>query len=74
MKGIDNKFDKYFLFSSSGNIYKNVVGHVEKLIIEKVLERVCGNQVRASKMLGLNRNTLHSKLKKLHINVNRFKR
>ncbi len=74
MKGVNSKLNDYFLLSNNGDLYKNVVGHVEKVIIEKVLERVCGNQVRASKMLGLNRNTLHNKLKKLHIDVSRFKR
>ena len=43
------------------------------MIIEKILERSDGNQVMAARILGLNRNTLHKKIKKLNIDVQRFK-
>ena len=68
------RIEKYFLTSSNGEIYENVIRFVEKELIEKALERSYGNQVMAAKMLGLNRNTLHTKIKKFYIDVRRFKR
>jgi two-component system nitrogen regulation response regulator GlnG len=38
---------------------------LEKPLIEKVLARCEGNQLRAAEMLGINRNTLHKKMKLL---------
>ncbi|MFC1708768.1 helix-turn-helix domain-containing protein [Candidatus Omnitrophota bacterium] len=73
MKDIADKLDEFFMKSSDKELYDKVISHVEKLIIEKMLERSYGNQVMASKMLGLNRNTLHKKIKKLNIDVQRFK-
>ena len=46
---------------------------VERPLIEKVLERTYGNQIKAAKLLGINRNTLHSKIKKFNIDVERFR-
>ena len=73
MKDITEKVDELFMMSSDKEIYDNVISHVEKLILEKVLERSYGNQVMAAKILGLNRNTLHKKIKKLNIDIQRFK-
>ena len=68
-----NKLEEYFLLSTRGEIYENVIKLVEKELIEKALERTYGNQVMAARMLGLNRNTLHSKIRKLSVDVQRFK-
>lgn len=54
--------------------YGIIISDVEKAAIINALERASGNQVAASKMLGLHRNTLRSKIKKLNIDVGRFKR
>ena len=59
---------------SSGQIYEDVIKSVEEELIVRALERSFGNQVVAAKMLGLNRNTLHTKIKKLAIDVRRYKR
>ena len=59
--------DKY------GVLYKTVVSEIERPLIELVLERTEGNQIKASKILGINRNTIRSKIKKLGIDVNRWK-
>lgn len=40
---------------------------LEKPLIESVLKAVRGNQVRASEVLGMNRNTLHNRCKKYNI-------
>lgn len=41
------------------------IGRVEALLIEAAMEETGGNQVQAAKLLGLNRNTLYSRLKKM---------
>ncbi len=56
------------LKTDEGHIYRAVVEEIEKPLIEAVLERVEGNQLKAAKMLGINRNTLRAKIKKLEIN------
>jgi Fis family transcriptional regulator len=44
-----------------------VIGHVERALLASVLTRAGGNQTQAADMLGLNRNTLRSKLTKYRI-------
>ncbi|MDH4100553.1 MAG: sigma-54 dependent transcriptional regulator [Nitrospirota bacterium] len=53
--------------TQGGTIYHEVVSYVEKILIEAVLKETCGNQVLAASMLGINRNTLHKKIKELSI-------
>jgi DNA-binding protein Fis len=55
------------LLEKNGKVYKSILNEVEKPLIEAILERVGGNQVKAAKMLGINRNTLRAKIKKLGI-------
>ena len=74
MKDILEKIDEGLLLSDSDYVYEKVISYIEKILIEKTLERSFGNQVMAAKILGLNRNTLHAKIKKLNIDVQRFKR
>ena len=57
------------LQTKDGEIYKSVVEEVEKPLIESALERADGNQLKAAKILGINRNTLRTKIKKLGINA-----
>lgn len=56
-----------------GMLYRSVVEAVEKPLIEQTLEQTFGNQIKAARILGLNRNTLRSKIKKLDINVEKWK-
>lgn len=72
LNNIEN-IEEYFFKVDEGRIYDIVVDRIGRLLIEKALERTHGNRVLASKILGLNRNTLHAKIKKLHIDVDRFK-
>jgi|GEM_PF-402423 pantoate--beta-alanine ligase len=53
----------------SFDLYNIVISEVEKSIISMVLRETKGNQLRASKLLGINRNTLRSKIKKLGIKI-----
>jgi two-component system nitrogen regulation response regulator GlnG len=55
------------------DLYRIVLSAVERPLIEMVLERTFGNQIRAAKILGINRNTLRSKIKKLNIDVDALK-
>ncbi len=51
----------------SFDLHNIVVSEVEKALISMVLKETDGNQLRAAKLLGINRNTLRSKIKKLGI-------
>ncbi len=52
-----------------GDLYSIVIKGVEKPLIELVLKNTNGNQIAASKVLGINRNTLRKKIKELKIKV-----
>ena len=51
------------------NLYDMVIPEVEKSLILMVMKETRGNQIRAAGLLGINRNTLRSKIKKLGISV-----
>ena len=44
------------------NLYPLVIGEIEKPLLEAVMYQAGGNQSRAARMLGINRNTLRKKL------------
>ena len=49
------------------NIYDMVICNVERSLLSLIMHRTGGNQTHAADMLGLNRNTLRSKLSKYGI-------
>ena len=49
------------------HIHESVIGKVERALIGMLLEEERGNQVRAARRLGINRNTLRKKMKDLQI-------
>ena len=53
--------------SDEDNLYQKVVGRVERELIEQVLADSAGIQIKAAARLGINRNTLHKKLKEFGI-------
>ncbi len=68
-----DKLDEFFITAKKGEIYETAIKHIERLLIEKALDQCFGNQIAAAKTLGLNRNTLRTKIKQLYIDVGRFK-
>ena len=46
------------------NLHAMVVAEVEKPLLEVVMKRTGGNQLRAARIQGLNRNTLRKKLER----------
>jgi two-component system nitrogen regulation response regulator GlnG len=51
------------------NLYDTVLSEVEKSLITIVLKETEGNQLRAAKTLGINRNTLRSKIREYKIRL-----
>lgn len=49
------------------NLYDIILSEVERALISSVLKETRGNQIKASKILGINRNTLRKKMKDLKI-------
>jgi len=69
-KVVEKSLDEYFRRLDGEpphGIYDMVIGNVERSLIASVMERVGGNQTQAADMLGMNRNTLRTKLSKYGI-------
>ena len=67
---IDTLLDQYFndLDGDKPNaIYEMVINTVEKPLLLYIMNKTEGNQSKAAKMLGLNRNTLRKKLKQYNL-------
>jgi two-component system nitrogen regulation response regulator GlnG len=52
-----------------GTLYERVIAEVERPLIEAMLARHAGNQLRTARALGLNRNTLKKRLDTLGIDA-----
>lgn len=73
---IDWKLNELIGILQSGemtNLYDFVISQVERPLIKKVLTITDGNQIKAAKILGLNRNTLRKKIGSLNITIKDFK-
>jgi Fis family transcriptional regulator, factor for inversion stimulation protein len=67
---VEKSLDEYFRKldgEAPHGIYDMVITNVERSLIASVMERANGNQTQAADMLGLNRNTLRTKLTKYGI-------
>lgn len=67
---IDTLLDQYFndLDGDQPNaIYEMVINTVEKPLLLYIMNKTEGNQSKAAKILGLNRNTLRKKLKQYNL-------
>ncbi len=67
------KLSESFYAEKQGVLYKFILETIEKPLLEDVLERTEGNQLKAARILGINRNTIRTKLKKLSIDANKYK-
>ena len=47
----------------NSNLYETIIAEVDKALLGIALKETCGNQVKAAKALGINRNTLNKKMK-----------
>ncbi|VXC96519.1 nitrogen regulation protein NR(I) [Sphingomonas sp. AX6] len=52
-----------------GTLYDRIIGEVERPLIEAMLARHGGNQLRAARAMGINRNTLRKRLDDLEIDT-----
>lgn len=67
------ELDKLFLRGKEHRIYQVMLASLDKFLITNSLKITFGNQKRAAKLLGINRNTLRAKIKKLGISVEETK-
>ena len=66
---LEAKVDHYFREGQQGVLRAEIIAQIEKPLIEMVLSRTKGNRSRAAEWLGINRNTLNSKIQEYHIRV-----
>ena len=57
-----------------GDLYHTALAAFERPLFEHALEQTQGNQLRAARLLGINRNTLRKRLAELEIEPDRFTR
>ena len=69
-RSVERSLDEYFRKldgEQPHGIYDMVICNVERSLIATIMHRAGGNQTHAADMLGLNRNTLRTKLSKYNI-------
>jgi two-component system nitrogen regulation response regulator GlnG len=70
---VEHHLRAYFAAHDDGlpapGLYDRILREVERPLIELSLSATKGNQIRAAKLLGLNRNTLRKKIRDLDIHV-----
>ena len=70
---LDLEFEKFFnqanISQFSENLYDYFIKKYEKSLIKRTLYSVNGNQIKASKLLGINRNTLRKKIIELEVDI-----
>jgi len=69
-RSIEHSLEEYFRRldgAAPHDVYDMVISNVEKTLIRSIMSRTDGNQTQAAEILGLNRNTLRSKLQKYGI-------
>ena len=54
--------------TEAGDVHSRIVDRVEREVITQVLQECAGVQIKAAGRLGINRNTLHKKLKQYGLN------
>lgn len=68
---LKRKLEKYFASHKEEpvppGLYGRVIKEVERVAFTVTLKHTNGNQIQASKILGINRNTLRKKLQELNV-------
>jgi len=59
-----SEINDLFFKENEGRVYRFLTDSMEKPLLIKLMEYTNGNQLKAAQILGINRNTLRSKLKK----------
>jgi len=59
-----SEINELFFKENEGKVYRYLTDSVEKPLLIKLMEYTKGNQMKAAQILGINRNTLRSKLRK----------
>jgi Fis family transcriptional regulator len=59
-----SEIDELFFKENEGRVYRFLTDSMEKPLLIKLMEYTRGNQMAAARILGINRNTLRTKLKK----------
>jgi len=67
LKSLANEIISSEIISGTNNAYEEFLKIVEKPLIMAVLDKTLNNKTEASKILGINRNTLRKKIKELEI-------
>jgi DNA-binding protein Fis len=68
------ELDRMLLKGKEGRIYHIMLDALDKSLIKNTLMITFGNQIKAARLLGINRNTLRAKIKKLGISLGEAKR
>ncbi|GHU11081.1 hypothetical protein FACS189449_01820 [Alphaproteobacteria bacterium] len=70
-KNLEKYFDSHNEGAVPSGLYNLVINEVERVMFEVTLKRVNGNQLQASKILGINRNTLRKKMQQMNLGDNK---
>ncbi|MBM3506268.1 MAG: nitrogen regulation protein NR(I) [Alphaproteobacteria bacterium] len=72
---VERHLARYFAAHEDGlppeGLHERIVSEVERPLIAMCLSATHGNQIKAAKLLGLNRNTLRKKIRELNVSVKR---
>ena len=75
---IDKHLEKYFTAHKNtlpaSGLYERILREIEQPLISRTLAATKGNQIKAAEVLGINRNTLRAKIRKLDVRVARGNR
>ena len=82
VEGLSESVEKHLVryFELHGNLlppnglYNRILKEIEYPLISLALNAARGNQLKAAKLLGINRNTLRKKVRELNINVSQLKK
>jgi DNA-binding protein Fis len=68
-----SEVNRMLLKSKEGKIYRIMLDALDKSLIRNTLIITFGNQLKAARLLGINRNTLRAKMRKLGISLSEVK-